>query len=69
MRPLNGTADIGADEVLITGIRDPFTSYNTLSLDVYPNPLSTEASIEFILQKAEYISFQFLTSQENKWKQ
>ena len=50
IRPLNATADIGADEVLITGMPESLTADNDLSLYNSPNPFNRSTTILFELK-------------------
>ena len=53
IRPLNATADIGVDEVLITGIIPILDKIESpASLDVYPNPFKIQTSIDFNLKQS-----------------
>jgi len=57
MRPLNATADIGVDEVLITGITKPFNKTESpVSLEIYPNPFSNQTTIEFTIPDADFVT-------------
>lgn len=59
MRPLNGTADIGADEVLITGISQPFAkSKNPVFMEIYPNPVSENSMLEFTISQSGPVSIE-----------
>ncbi len=56
-RPLNGTADIGVDEVLITGIIPIFNkTVRQTSLEIYPNPFKTKTTIEFNIPQSGFIT-------------
>jgi hypothetical protein len=59
MRPLNATADIGVDEVLIIGIISRFDKTdNPVSLEIYPNPFSSTTTIEFSILTDDFISLE-----------
>lgn len=49
LRPLNGTADIGVDEVLLTGIFESGFCSKKHQLVSYPNPFIDQTTIEFTL--------------------
>ncbi len=58
-RPLNATADIGVDEVLLTGITPKFDqTKNPVSLNIYPNPFNSAATIEFSTLTDNFISIE-----------
>ena len=54
LRPLNSTADIGVDEVLITGIHESILTGNGLSLQNSPNPFKRYTSILFEIKSDCY---------------
>jgi len=57
MRPLNATADIGVDEVLITRIIPRFNkTKNPVSLNIYPNPFNSATTIGFSTLTDNFIS-------------
>ena len=58
MRPLNSTADIGADEVLIVGTSENITSDNSTTLQIFPNPSSGTSNIRFIIHKQGYTTLE-----------
>jgi hypothetical protein len=53
-RPLNATADIGADEVLITRIPEYLRGDNDLCLYNSPNPFNRSTTISFVLESDCY---------------
>ena len=56
-RPLNSTADIGVDEVLLAGTTSKFyNSESSVVLDVFPNPFSNQTTIEFTLPDADFVT-------------
>ncbi len=54
IRPLNSTADIGVDEVLLTVIREELSKFpfGKFYLDIQPNPLSDNTTIKFSIPSA-----------------
>jgi hypothetical protein len=58
-RPLNETADIGVNEVLITNITKRFIkTENPVSLNIYPNPFSSTTTIELSTLTDNFISLE-----------
>ncbi len=58
-RPLNFTADMGVDEVLVTGTDPSFQAENMeTTLMVHPNPIHTQTTINYTILESSKVTLQ-----------
>jgi hypothetical protein len=61
-RPMNGTADIGADEKAFTGISDDLVKSSPLKLKTSPNPSSGAVHIGYLIADIGYLILEVYAS-------
>jgi len=68
MRPLNATADIGVDEVLLVGTSENITSNNIANLQIFPNPSSGFTKVQFLISEQGFVSLELYDVSGEKTK-